>query len=88
MRTCSCCGEAKPNSAFTYTRQYAAHCRDCGVWLYLLRQVFGPTRDVMKNRERTREREQIRSLFGKLPAVKHNDTLPPLYEAWGVRKPE
>ena len=78
MITCTCCGDTKPTSKFTHSKKfgYAKHCRECGIWLRLLRQVFGPTRDWEKNRENMRTRLK----------TKHNKPILNLYEAWGIRK--
>lgn len=60
LRTCNCCGEAKKSGEFSFTPPggYAKRCRECGVWLYLLRQAFGPVRDWEANRERQRIRQR------------------------------
>ena len=58
-RVCTCCGETKKTSDFTHNPRrkiYTPHCRLCGVWLTLLREVFGPVRDWDKNRQATLER--------------------------------
>jgi len=57
----SCCGETKLNGAFSrpgYNKKPVSHCKECGVWLRLLRQVFGETRDWEKNRERAAARSR------------------------------
>jgi ribosomal protein L37E len=58
LRVCACCGDSKKARAFTFSSKfgYAKHCRECGQWLYLLRRVFGDTRDWAANREKTRLR--------------------------------
>ena len=57
-KICNCCGEVKKaREHFTFTRGYAKHCKDCGVWLRLLREVFGKTRDWDRNREQCRVRD-------------------------------
>ena len=39
--TCSCCGLLKKKGEFTATgSRPSKHCKDCGVWLKLFRQVF------------------------------------------------
>lgn len=81
MRVCPCCGESKPAKAFSrpgYNRKPVSRCLDCGVWLRLLRQVFGATRDWDKNRERAtmRSRAKYQSIRSQ-PAVS-------LYQAWGI----
>ena len=78
MITCTCCGETKPTSKFTHSKKfgYAKHCRECGIWLRLLRQVFGTTRDVEHNRVATRLRMR----------TKRDKPILDLYEAWGIRR--
>jgi len=42
LRVCGCCGEAKKTSDYNAGNHgYIAHCMECGMWLYLLRQCFG-----------------------------------------------
>lgn len=55
LRTCICCGEPKPSAAFNRTQGYTPHCKDCGVWLRLFRQAFGPQRDWEANRKYARD---------------------------------
>ena len=77
VRTCTCCGETKSTRQFSWNSKahvYTETCRECGVWLTMFRQVFGPTRDVERNREMTR----LRKLVNK-PAVH-------LQEVWGIRR--
>ena len=56
MRTCACCGETKQAVAFSrpgYNKKPPSNCLECGVWLRLFREAFGPTRDWKANREKT-----------------------------------
>ena len=80
MITCKCCGESKATHAFSWNHKshiYSPNCRECGLWLRLFREVFGPTRDWQKNLENTKQRSR-----DKRNAPVHN-----LFEAWGIRRP-
>lgn len=60
LRTCGCCGVARPTSWFSWNQKalrYSPNCKDCGAWLFLFRKVFGPTRDWDHNRKRQRTYE-------------------------------
>lgn len=83
LRTCNCCGMSRTTTWYSYNhkrKDFSPTCRDCGAWLFLLRQVFGEARNMDRVRERQRlyEREKYRRLKNK-PA---ND----LYAAWGIGK--
>lgn len=61
-RTCTCCGETKATHQYSWNakrHEYCPTCRDCGIWLTLLRQVFGKTRDWESNRVQQRDRDRI-----------------------------
>ena len=80
MRTCACCGDTKSVRHFSWNQKrldYSPSCRECGVWLRLLRAVFGPTRDWQKNLENTKQRSRDR----------RNAPVNNLFEAWGIRRP-
>ncbi len=59
MKTCACCGETKTTRDFSYNCKshcYSPNCRECGLWLKLLRQAFGSgPRNLAKTREYQRE---------------------------------
>ena len=60
-RVCTCCGESKRTTAFSHqpkTKKRTETCRDCGVWLYLFRRVFPKPRDLERNRQMQRIREE------------------------------
>jgi NAD-dependent SIR2 family protein deacetylase len=83
LRTCTCCGEAKPTSQYTHNPRkgtYTPTCKDCGVWLHLFRQVFGKTRDWEKNRINQRQRSYFR--YTRIKSQAAND----LFAAWGIRR--
>ena len=53
-RTCTCCGETKATSAFSWnvkTHAYCPNCRECGQWLTLFIHAFGSPQDREKKRE-------------------------------------
>ena len=57
---CTCCGAVKKTTDFSSSPRSvtgrAPACLDCGVWLHLLRQVFGDIRDYDKNRRNQADR--------------------------------
>lgn len=64
LRTCACCGTARPTSWFSWNQKayrYSPNCKDCGAWLFLFRKVFGPTRDWESNRDNAREYHRLHS---------------------------
>ena len=90
LRICTCCGEPKLTTAYTHNgpkKTYSPTCRDCGIWLFLFRQVFGKARymdrvrisqkryDLDKREKRRLERERAK----RQPA---ND----LFRIWGIGK--
>ena len=88
MKTCTCCGEDKPKSYFSSSDSnpsgYAPHCKDCGVWLQLLRKHFGPTRKWNENRAKTAERYRMKRAAEQAEKARH---LGSLYQVFGIQLP-
>ena len=77
MIKCNCCGKTKYTAEFTHSTGYgwAKHCRECGMWLRLFREAFGPTRDWKANREKTAIRDRERYWAKKRSAGIFLDTV-------------
>ncbi|NVN99265.1 MAG: hypothetical protein HXX17_08075 [Geobacteraceae bacterium] len=72
LRVCNCCGESKKTSDYSWNqhrRDYIKNCKECGQWLFLLRKVFGPTRDWSKNRANQRQRENEKRIVARHSAT-------------------
>ena len=64
-QTCTCCKKEKKAVDFSWNGKrgiFAQHCRDCGAWLALFRQVFGASRYMDRVRASQREYQQRRKL--------------------------
>ena len=88
-RTCSCCGETKPQQGnFTHNPKkgvYTAYCRDCGVWLTLLRQAFAGNRGTYKPKVKPVAEPDDMAMQPRQFTPYDDATL--MYRAWGICGP-
>ena len=65
LRKCVCCGQEKPSLQFSNNptaKSRSPNCRDCSYWLTLLRQAFGPARNMDDVRARHAEYDRKKRL--------------------------